>query len=153
MRLSIIQYPNPILLKVSEPVIFVNKALSAHDRRIAYDLTETLLVMHAEGKAIGLSAPQIGYNIRILTMFVHKQYTMINPEILKVSNVMHPSEEGCLSFPGLRSIVERPKTVKVQYTDMQGVNHTIKLYDLEAKCFQHELDHLDGILMINKEIK
>jgi len=100
---------------------------------------------------LGLAAPQIGDNYR---MFVMRHSTkgnigIYNPEILATSEEQTAQEEGCLSFPLLFFMVTRPATCMVRYQDQNKDTHEMELSGIDAQCFQHEFDHLQGILYLN----
>ena len=106
-----------------------------------------LAFMHQSG-GIGLAAPQIGRGIRLFVMEVQGRARIcFNPEIVEASQIMAEFPEGCLSFPGDQCIIKRPDTIIVRYQDAGGEWAETNLVGLEARCFQHELDHLDGIVM------
>ena len=97
---------------------------------------------------IGLAAPQIGIAKRIFVMQIQAwQRACFNPQITQRSDHAVDFDEGCLSFPGEHCIIKRPEWVDVRYQDHQGQWHTERFSGLLARCFQHELDHLDGITM------
>lgn len=101
-----------------------------------------------QNRAVGLAANQVGYNRRVFVMQIaNKIYHCFNPEIVSVSNTTAVDAEGCLSFPKLRLSVARPESIVVQYADFQGNISQEELSGLAARCFQHELDHLNGITM------
>lgn len=95
----------------------------------------------------GLSAPQLGIHVRVsLINQPSLHLVMINPEIVKAKG-SYRVREGCLSFPGMFYILTRPKIVKVHYTDVNGILHSVKGRDLTAQILCHEIDHLDGLLI------
>ena len=97
---------------------------------------------------IGLAAPQVGISKRVFVMLVHGRFrACFNPEITKISNVLTNYDEGCLSFPGEQCTILRPDWITVIYYDADGTAVEDTLVGLEARCFQHELDHLNGITM------
>lgn len=108
------------------------------------------------GTGVGLAAPQIGSDLRVLV--VHdpeaekgrERHTMINPEIVEFFGERAYFEEGCLSFPGLYTDIERPVGVVVNYQDESGHRHQIRDEGMLARIVQHELDHLDGILFVDR---
>ncbi len=107
-----------------------------------------------EENGIGIAAPQVGNNIRVILVAkngIPKAY--INPEITKCSETKGKGEEGCLSVPEVWGIVERCKRVSVTALDRHGRRVTLDCRGIEAVCFQHEIDHLDGILFIDKVIE
>lgn len=106
--------------------------------------------MH-EADGIGLSANQIGLNIRVFVAMVEsKFYALFNPEIVQFSKEITPMDEGCLSVPGVYGLVERPAKVTLKGLDANGKPIKIKAWGLLAKVFQHEMDHLNGGLFIDK---
>lgn len=108
---------------------------------------EMLEIMHKEN-GIGLAATQIGRSVRLFVMEIAGvQYRCFNPEITETSQNVVEFREGCLSFKGDQCIIKRPNEISVQYQDSQGRWYRGRLDGLAARCFQHELDHLDGITM------
>ena len=100
---------------------------------------------------IGLAAPQIGISRRVFVMEIQGwQRDCFNPEITGSSGNFTDFDEGCLSFPGEHCIIMRPEWVDVKYQDPKGHWHSERFSGLLARCFQHELDHLDGITMWNR---
>lgn len=118
-----------------------------------YPLRNQMLVNQMLGlmrmeNGIGLAAPQIGISKRLFVMSVDgHDRACFNPEVLSASDVLTDFEEGCLSFPGESCIIKRPSSIKVKYQNHFGDWIETDLTGLEARCFQHELDHLDGITM------
>lgn len=101
---------------------------------------------------VGLAAPQVGILRRICVVSVDggaTKYELVNPVILKSSGVQHGAE-GCLSCPGRSGVVERPKKLTVEAKDRHGISHLYKVGGFTAVAFSHEIDHLDGILFIDK---
>jgi len=102
---------------------------------------------------IGLAAPQVGWNARVFVMNVTQKpednLVFINPEIVEYNGDMVDYPEGCLSFPGLVGLVERPQGVTVKAIDIDGEEFTFIDDALAARCAMHEIDHLDGILLID----
>jgi peptide deformylase len=115
------------------------------------DLAQRMFtLMRAQG-GIGLAAPQCGVSSRVFVMEIQGwRWQCFNPQILQHSQTLVEWAEGCLSFPGKTCIIERPQWIDVRYQDYQGGWHSERLCDLDARCFQHELDHLDGITMIQR---
>ena len=113
------------------------------------DMKETL---HA-AQGVGLAAPQVGVLRRIaIVEFEDKYYELINPRILKSSGGVI-GEEGCLSVPGVRGKVKRPETITVTYLDRMGKRHKEEITGILARVFCHEIDHLDGVLFVDKMIE
>ena len=139
--------PDPVLRQRSAPVSRVDDDL----RRLAADMLETMY----EAPGIGLAAVQVGEPIRLITMDVADKdetpepLVLINPEILSVGDEPNVHEEGCLSIPDYYADVERPGSVRVRWTDLDGEAHEREADGLFATCVQHEMDHLDGTLFID----
>ena len=111
-------------------------------------LADAMLSLMRGHNAIGLAATQIGYSRRIFVMCISGRTRLcFNPEITESSTVLADYDEGCLSFPGDQCTINRPDWVRVRYQDPSGAVTEDTLVALEARCFQHELDHLDGITM------
>ncbi len=142
---TILQLGDPTLRKVSRPV----KDFDSHLWTLLDDMWETLLA--CEG--LGLAAPQVGILKRAVVIdYEDKRYEMINPEILEVSGESIDNE-GCLSVQGFRGLVKRPKYVKVRYFDRHGGKTELEGNDYFARCILHELDHLEGVLFVDKMIR
>jgi len=137
---------DPVLRAAAQPVDAVDDAL----RRLIDDMMET---MYAED-GVGLAAPQVGVDRRVIVVDVrepeHPPLALVNPRILDASTETDRSEEGCLSIPGLRDIVERPARVVVEGLDRDGAAVRVDAAGLLARALQHEIDHLDGILFIDR---
>jgi peptide deformylase len=104
-------------------------------------------LMHANG-GIGLAANQCGERVRMFIMLIDGEFwECFNPEIIEHSTDLTEFNEGCLSFKGEYVIIKRPSTIDVRYYDSKGAEHVEQLAGLPARCFQHELDHLNGITM------
>ena len=127
----------------AEPV----RDFDAELRRLVKDLTETML----DAPGAGLAAPQIGVGLRVFTYHVddHEPGHLINPS-LDLSKEEDEDDEGCLSFPGLAYPVKRAWGVVAKGFNMYGDPVTIEGTELLARCIQHETDHLDGILFIDR---
>jgi peptide deformylase len=119
-------------------------------RRLIDDMFETM--RHAEG--VGLAAPQVGVSRRVIVVDVHEEATpafaMINPRLVESARDTERVEEGCLSMPGLQAVVERPARVTVEGLDCDGSPLTVSGGELLGRCLQHEIDHLDGVLFIDR---
>lgn len=106
-------------------------------------------LMHAH-KGIGLAAPQVGIMKRLFIMWNDDSSTMyvcVNPKVIKAGKETKVRDEGCLSYPGQSVLVERPTEVRVRYQNARGTIITKKLRGTMARCFMHELDHLNGVVM------
>jgi peptide deformylase len=124
--------------------------ITADIRRLIDDMFET---MYAE-EGVGLAAPQVGLSQRVIVVDPHQEdmpaFALINPEILEASKETEKGEEGCLSIPGLRDLVERSINVRVRGLSPDGEITEIDAEGIVARILQHEIDHLDGILFIDR---
>jgi peptide deformylase len=112
-------------------------------------VTAMFTLMHAHD-GIGLAAPQVGIMKRLFIMWnagSSTMYVCVNPKVIKVGKETKVKDEGCLSYPGQSVLVERPTEVRVQYQNARGTTVTKKLRGTMARCFMHELDHLNGVVM------
>lgn len=146
MLLPILKYGAQELKTVSEPIDFFNGELE----KIAKNMIETMY----GAPGIGLAACQVGLNIRLATVDLSvgedpgQLITICNPEIVTVEGEQK-SEEGCLSIPDFSDVIVRPKTMIVRGTDIHGDEIRIEAEGMLARCFSHEIDHLNGILFID----
>ncbi|MDG2313560.1 MAG: peptide deformylase [Alphaproteobacteria bacterium] len=121
----------------------------------ACKLMEDMLETMYAAPGIGLSAPQVGDNRRILVCDIAREketpnpMKMVNPKVIWSSDETFLAEEGCLSLPQHYAEVKRPKEIRVKYIDEIGINHEVAADGLLAACIQHEIDHLDGILFVD----
>ncbi len=136
---------DPVLRAPSRPV----ETIDAEVRTLIDDMIET---MHAYD-GIGLAAPQVGVPIRVFVYDVREPEVepgvLINPEVVESAGLVKESE-GCLSIPNLTEIVERASDVVVRGLDRNGEETTITASGLLSRCLQHEIDHLDGVLFIDR---
>ena len=147
--LTVLQFPDARLKQMSTPVPEIDAAI----RDLA---TEMLAVMYDE-PGIGLAAPQVGHPIRLVVMDTHwndeeadrNPTVIVNPEIQEREGEI-TWEEGCLSVPDFTADVDRSERVLVHYQNLAGETVTENATGLRAVCFQHEIDHLDGILFIDR---
>lgn len=146
---EVLQFPDPRLKQKSAPV----GEISDEIRALARDMIE---VMYDE-PGIGLAAPQVGEAVRLVVMDTRwneeggekDPRVMVNPEIVLREGTLTWTE-GCLSVPDFQAEVERSARVVVRYTDLDGQPHEEDVSELRAVCFQHEIDHLDGVLFIDR---
>lgn len=114
-------------------------------------MAEEMKKIMMEKDGIGLAASQIGESKSIIAAFFEgKSQVFINPKIVRKSRKTEVMEEGCLSFPGLFLKIKRAKEVELEFLNLQGEKIKMKVDGLSARVFQHEIDHLDGILFIDK---
>ena len=142
---SILKYPDPRLRRTARAVTEVTD-----------DIRERIALMFevmVEDRGIGLAAPQVGWDLRLFVMNTtgneEDNLALINPEITqRVGRAK--AEEGCLSLPKIFAKVERPSKIVVEARDLEGNEVVVEADGLVARCIQHELDHLDGILFIDR---
>lgn len=145
MKYPIVKYPDPILQRPAEPVTVFDKELRT--------LVDDMFTSMYEAEGIGLAAPQIGISKRLTIIDLSFQkkpedkIVLINPKIILAEGKQY-EDEGCLSLPDIRDKVSRAAHVRVQAQDAHGKSFEIEGDTLLARAFQHEIDHLDGILFI-----
>jgi peptide deformylase len=145
MILKIVKYPEPVLSQPGEPVTEFNAEL----RKLVADMFETTY----DSQGVGLAAPQVGVSKRLATVDLsmgknpEEKIVLINPEIISSEGRLY-EEEGCLSFPEIKEKVVRAAKVRVRAQDEHGKWFEMDGDDLLARCFQHEIDHVDGMLFI-----
>jgi len=144
---TLVKYPDPGLQEPSEPVESFDERL----RRLADDMVET---MRAEA-GIGLAAPQVGESVRLTVIDLsggsdpEQLMRLVNPRV-ELEEGEDREEEGCLSFPDLTLVVPRPQRVVISAQDLEGKPFSIEASGLLARCLHHEIDHLDGVLFIDR---
>ena len=139
---SIRLYGDPVLTTVAAPVETFDKEL----RKLVSDLTDTML----EAPGVGLAAPQIGVSLRVFTWWVDGELGHLCNPVLDLSEDEQDVEEGCLSLPGLAFDTKRAFSVVARGMSMYGEPIEIEGSELLARCIQHETDHLDGIVFIDR---
>jgi peptide deformylase len=154
---KIIRMGHPTLRKVARPLA-TNELASPEIGRLINDMVDTL----ADSGGIGLAAPQVNESVRLAIIEIDggpSRYgdipalpltVFVNPRIAVVDPAPAGYWEGCLSVPGLRGFVERPQFVRVNYQDLSGAPHVLELKGFLATVFQHEFDHLDGVLYVDR---
>lgn len=142
--LKILEVPDPRLKAVAEPVVRFDDEL----RQFMDDMLETMY----KAPGIGLAAPQVGVLQRVMVVDLAREdeertpLRLVNPEIVEVSEDETIQEEGCLSLPDQYAEVRRPAAVRLRYQDERGEARELTADGLLARCIQHELDHLNGVL-------
>ena len=135
-----------------------------HSRKAITEVIKQMRAVMKIAEGVGLSANQIGLNLRVFVVQLPQEaidtnqrnqykpafYAIFNPEIIKFSKEKMIMEEGCLSVPGVAGLVERPEKITLVGQDKNGGKIKIKAWGLLARVFQHEVDHLNGILFIDK---
>lgn len=163
MVLKIVRYPEAVLRARCKAV----SVPTDEHRKLAEDMLETM----RDANGVGLAAPQIDRDIQMAVIDVshnpecvsyfrfdgadakmtdHMPVVFLNPQIEPVGKEKETDEEGCLSFPGLRGQIRRPADIKVTYQTLDGKTHTMETDGLLARAFQHETDHLHGVLFIDR---
>ncbi|KAM1565641.1 hypothetical protein ACFX1Z_044420 [Malus domestica] len=151
--LKIVEYPDPILRAK-------NKRIDSFDdnlKNLVDEMFDELLAwfLHRTD-GIGLSAPQVGINVQLMVFNPvgergeGEEIVLVNPRVTRYSQKTRPFNEGCLSFPGIYADVVRPETVKIDARDIKGARFTVSLSGLPARVFQHEFDHLQGVLFFDR---
>jgi len=154
MLLEIFTEPNPILRKVSKQLTKEDIG-SKKFKKFIKDLTETMYIRDG----VGIAAPQVGESLMVcliakdFTPTKEKDLILINPVWEKKSILKTLDEEGCLSVPGVYGLVKRYKKIKIKALDEHGKEICFEAEDFPARVIQHEIDHLNGILFIDKAKK
>lgn len=148
MILPIVKYPSPVLSFKSEPVP-EEKLGSRYIKDLARNLEETCI----SEQGLGISAVQCGILLQVMLVseegknFIH----MVNPVIHSYSSNRNIQVEGCLSLPEKQVAIDRPESIRISWYDIYGQDHIMTIGGLFARCCQHEMDHLNGILMTDYE--
>lgn len=144
MVLDIVKLGEDILRQKAQPVAEVNDEI----RQLAEDMFETMI----EADGVGLACPQIGKNLRMFVLIADDDVrrVFINPQIIKTSEELGDYDEGCLSIPQVYETIKRPVRVTVQALNENGKPFTLDADGLLARIIQHEYDHLDGIVFIDR---
>ena len=146
--MKIVHYPHPALRHPGKAVMTI-------DKELRLQIGGMMDCMY-EAKGLGLAAPQVALPFQLLIMNItgdpnqkDREEVYINPTIIERKGIVD-DEEGCLSFPGLFQKVKRAKTIKIRAYDLKGQPIEKVVNDLEARAWQHEIDHLNGVLFIDK---
>ncbi|MBV7391765.1 MULTISPECIES: peptide deformylase [Enterococcus] len=146
MRLPILLHPDDKLRKVAEEVPYMTDEL--------IDLLDNMYETMLAHDGIGIAAPQVGRNLRIAVVEIEEgdRFDLINPEIIEKKGETI-DVEGCLSIPETFGTVKRADEITIRYYDREGDQMEVTAYGYLARCFQHEIDHLDGKLFIDQMIE
>ncbi|MBL8696563.1 MAG: peptide deformylase [Planctomycetes bacterium] len=143
--MDVVLYPDPILRKTAETVTTFDASL----REIADAMHQTM----AKAKGVGLAAPQVGLSIRLLVLNptgkAADAVTLVNPKLTSLRGAEF-DEEGCLSFPGIYAEISRATSLVVEAQDLDGKPIRIAAEDYVARIIQHEFDHLEGVLFVDR---
>ncbi len=145
MSMSIITYPNQILREKTQKVEKIDKNI----KKLINEMKKIML----QNNGVGLAANQIGINLSIFVAYDYEKekfYTFINPNIIKFLGQEKIMDEGCLSIPDKWGQVKRYEGVVIEYEDLFGKKKKLRVNGLLAQIIQHEIDHLNGILFIDK---
>ncbi len=145
-KLKILIFPDPRLRKVAKKVIKFDKSLEI----LANDMLKTMY----EANGIGLAATQVDFHVRLVVMDISEDRNdpkiFVNPMYQVLDNYkLYEFEEGCLSIPGFNEIISRPDKIELTWQDLTGKEHKDYPEGLLTVCIQHEIDHLDGKLMVD----
>lgn len=153
-KLEVKIYDDPVLREKARPI----EKIEERHRKLAEDMIETMY----ESRGIGLAANQVGSTERMIIVDVtwsdrggkkavpRNPTVMINPEVLEESPQDDQMSEGCLSLPGIEGDVWRPLRIRYRYQDLDGQTFEKEATELEARCILHEVDHLDGVMFIDR---
>lgn len=153
MILPIYLYGHPILRKIAKDI--------PADYPNLKELIDNMLETMYNADGVGLAAPQIGLDIRLFIIdleplaeddprYAGFKKVFINPKIIEYTGEIVKMEEGCLSIPGINEAVEREEKIRIQYVDENFVSHDEEYGDFFARCIQHEYDHIEGKLFVDK---
>lgn len=146
--LKILEYPDPKLRARNKRIVTFDDSLN----KLVHEMFDVMY----KTDGIGLSAPQVGINLQLMVFNPvgergeGEEIVLVNPRVSKYSKKLTLFNEGCLSFPGINADVKRPESVKIDAYDVNGKRFSVNLSDLPARIFQHEFDHLQGILFFER---
>jgi peptide deformylase len=151
--LEVSQVGNPILRQIAQPIYTIDASIHA--------LIDNLMTTLLESNGVGIAAPQVAVSLRLLIVASRpnprypdapkmEPTVMINPRLLSVSEAIEKGWEGCLSVPGIRGFVPRHRQVEIEYTSQDGTLQQQILTDFVARIFQHEFDHLNGMVFLDR---
>ena len=160
MKLEIRKYGDPVLREKANAVEKVDDRI----RKLAENMVDTL---RGDNGGVGLAAQQVGETVALCVVDVPAEYdadengvrfnpsvkmplVLLNPEILEASKETEVRDEGCLSFPGIYAPVRRPVEIKLQFMDLNGKPQNLRLKQFVARVVQHEMDHLNGVLLVDR---
>lgn len=143
---QLVLHPDPVLREKAQPV-------EVFDEGLASLVSEMSLIMKAN-EGVGLAAPQAGHSLQIFVSNSgaegEQDQVFINPEILEADGPQEWLEEGCLSLPGIRGRVRRPTRVRIRAQDLDGATFELESEEFHARIWQHEFDHLQGVLILDR---
>ena len=146
--MEIVKYPDPVLRRSAEKITTFDSEL----QKTASDMLNTMYTL----KGVGLAAPQVGLGLSLLVLNptgdpadTDEELVLVNPEVVSRKH-LEWDEEGCLSFPGIYAEVERHRDIVLRYQNLDGEDVEMKSTEFQARVIQHEMDHLQGILFIDR---
>jgi peptide deformylase len=143
---QVVLYPDPVLRRKAQPVKTVDSSIR--------ELVEDMFLLMDLEEGAGLAAPQVGESLRIFVTGTHERgvprKAYINPVFVELGGEFESMDEGCLSLPEIRGSVRRPTQVTIRALDIDGREFTETSSDFSARVWQHEFDHLEGVLIIDK---
>lgn len=146
LEFQITLYPEPVLRKVAEPVDAFDEGLAA--------TVAAMFERMRKSEGVGLAAPQVGLKRRILVLNdtgePKDDLVLVNPTLVDRSGPETTFDEGCLSFPGIYAEIRRPARCTVEFQDLTGARQRLELDDFKSRIVQHEYDHLEGVLLVDR---
>lgn len=159
-HLAYLKQQYPLQLGADNSILRTVSSEIAHISSEVQELAHALELLVREYEGVGLAAPQIGKNMRMVAITqrdiskkkrdLQEEVVMINPVVVGQGTKTEVEEEGCLSLPGITGNVQRPIDITVKYKTIDGKEHIRKVSGYNARIIQHEIDHLDGVLFIDK---
>jgi peptide deformylase len=151
--LEVAQVGNPILREIAQPIYTIDESIQT--------LVDRLMATLLDSNGVGIAAPQAAVSLRLMIVASRpnpryptapemEPTVMINPRLLSVSEAITKDWEGCLSVPGIRGLVPRHRQIEIEYTSRDGTLHQQTLADFVARIFQHEFDHLNGMVFLDR---
>jgi peptide deformylase len=145
-QLRILHFPAAVLRQRAAPIERIDQSIK--------DLADRMIELMHDAEGLGLAAPQVGVPVRLFVAHVPQDSepvrVYINPELSHLTDELEAREEGCLSLPGINVQVRRPTGATITATDLEGKPFTFSSTGLLARVWQHEIDHLDGVLFIDR---
>lgn len=145
-KLKIVHYPHPVLRRKAKPIGEITNEVRA--------VADRMVELMDEANGVGLAAPQVGLEWRMFVTCVTRDpddtRIFINPKLSSHARDQEEYEEGCLSLPNLNALIRRPIGITIDALDLQGQPFTLSSDELDARVWQHEYDHLDGVLIIDR---
>ena len=146
LEYSLTIYPDPVLRSEAEPVTDFGEELER--------FVEAMFATMEKSEGVGLAAPQVGRKLRVLVLNAtgkpEDKIVLVNPRIVERSGPTSLFDEGCLSFPGIYAEIRRPERCRVEAVDLRGTPFTAEYAGFVSRIVQHEYDHLEGVLLVDR---